>query len=626
MFSRNITTVFEKIEELENVVGFLECFLEVYLVDRGNDVFSVKNSKLFSVEKLVSIANGIKSDMGANLPIHLGEVGEEYSTISLKFSVSDDELLMVGICRREDYISKGNFMYIAIFKLIAMYIKSIFEFISTISKMNEKVSDYERAINFYDATFTTINKDMLLAYILDEIIVEMNAEVGGIVIVDNELRKIADFYLGVEHDLISVIIEEVKNNYSITKSKVFLEGDFLLKIERRFGRKISSVLFYPLLLDNEVLGFVVLINKKLGLNYAMFSDEDVRLLDSITRPAKVTIKNYIMFKELFFLNQFNTKILSSIDKLVLITGLDGSINYINKSNLKNLANVITESVNSTQVGDVKNMEVENDGKVYEVNVSTMYDELGKPEGLLWVIEDVTYKKELLNNYIVSEKLNMMSEIVSGVAHEIRNPLTSIVGFIELLKVRKNDPDFIEKFVSIASLETGRIINLLNSFMKFTKPINYEMTEVDLSKVISSTLDILHYQIVKKNITVINNVLSPVLVVGNYDLLLQVFTNLILNSIQAINHNDGRIEIEYISLYKGKNFEGVCIKDNGVGISHSIRNKIFDPFFTTKSEGTGLGLSICQKIISDHKGFISFESKEGKGTVFSVFLPSLLSKV
>jgi signal transduction histidine kinase len=274
--------------------------------------------------------------------------------------------------------------------------------------------------------------------------------------------------------------------------------------------------------------------------------------------------------------------------------------------------------NKTEVGSV---EIEYEGKFYEVSVSTMYDELGNVEGTLWVIDDITYKKELLNNYIISEKLNMMSEIVTGVAHEIRNPLTSLFGFIELLKTRKDDIDFIEKFTSIASLEAGRIINLLNNFMKFAKPVNYDMSEVDLSKVISSTLDILRYQIVKKNITVINNISEPIVVMGNYDLLLQVFTNLILNSIQAINHNNGRIEIGYISVYKGKNFEGVYIKDNGVGIPNNIRNRIFDPFFTTKAEGTGLGLSICQKIINDHKGFISFDSKEGEGTTFTVFLPS-----
>ncbi len=619
MFFKDITTAFDKISGLINLVSFLECFEDVYVIDRGNTVFFVKESNVRSSEELVDLANEIRDEMIAGVPVYLGK-REDSLVMAFGFSVGDDEILIVGICNGDEANDGNDLKYIAVFKLIAMHVKSVFEFMSILGKIGEKIAEYEKVINFYNATYTTVNRDRLLAYILSEIIVEMNAEVGGIVIVDNELKKVGDFYLGVEENLVDMVIKELRAERGITKFGVISDEKFLKRIEREFNKKILSLLFYPLVLDDEILGFIVLINKKVGLSYVPFSERDIVVLDNITRPAKITIKNYIMYKELFFLNQFNSKILSSIDKLVLITTLDGVVTYINKPELSNLASRLIEKVevNRTEVGS---MEVEYEGKFYEVNVSTMYDEMGNVEGTLWVIDDITYKKELLNNYIISEKLNMMSEIVTGVAHEIRNPLTSLVGFIELLKTRKNDLDFIEKFISIASLETGRIINLLNSFMKFAKPVNYDMAEVNLSKVISSTLDILRYQVMKKNITVVNNITEPVVVIGNYDLLLQVFTNLILNSIQAINHDKGRIEIGYISIYKGKNFEGVYIKDNGVGIPNNIRNKIFDPFFTTKSEGTGLGLSICQKIVNDHKGFISFDSKEGEGTTFTVFLPS-----
>jgi signal transduction histidine kinase len=620
MFFKDITTAFDKISELINLVGFIECFDYIFIIDRSDTLFFVKDGKVRTSEELVDLANEIRKEMIVGLPIYLDKK-ESSIVMAFRFFIDDDEVLIVGISKNDDAYGSNDLKYVALFKLIAMYVKSVFEFMSTLGKIRDKLDEYEKIINFYNATYTTVNRDRLLAYILSEIIVEMNAEVGGIVIVDNELKKIGDFYLGVEESLVSAVIEELKAEHGVTKFSVIPDEKFLNKIERKFNKKVLSLLFYPLVLDDEILGFVVLINKKLGLSYVPFSERDIAILNSITRPAKVTIKNYIMYKELFFLNQFNTKILSSIDKLVLITTPDGVVTYINKPELKNLVSGLMERFelnNKTEVGSV---EIEYEGKFYEVNVSTMYDELGNVEGTLWVIDDITYKKELLNNYIISEKLNMMSEIVTGVAHEIRNPLTSLFGFIELLKTRKDDIDFIEKFTSIASLEAGRIINLLNNFMKFAKPVNYDMSEVDLSKVISSTLDILRYQIVKKNITVINNISEPIVVIGNYDLLLQVFTNLILNSIQAINHNNGKIEIGYISVYKGKNFEGVYIKDNGIGIPNNIRNRIFDPFFTTKAEGTGLGLSICQKIINDHKGFISFDSKEGEGTTFTVFLPS-----
>lgn len=148
-----------------------------------------------------------------------------------------------------------------------------------------------------------------------------------------------------------------------------------------------------------------------------------------------------------------------------------------------------------------------------------------------------------------------------------------------------------------------------------------MTEVSINNVISETIDILLYQINQKGIKVINKLDKEITIKGNHSLLLQVFTNIILNSIQAINHSKGEIEIGYLDYSdQGKDYIVIFIKDNGIGIPDELQEKVFDPFFTTKPNGTGLGLSISQKIIMEHGGFIRIKSKEQKETTIMVFLP------
>ncbi len=241
-------------------------------------------------------------------------------------------------------------------------------------------------------------------------------------------------------------------------------------------------------------------------------------------------------------------------------------------------------------------------------------------------------KETQARLIQSEKMAAMGQLVSGVAHELNNPMTSVVLYSQLVQQGNLDEaakQFIDKVISEA-LRAGKIVHGLLDFAR-QRPINRE--EIRINEVVKNSLDLIAYELNAHSIKV-NLTLSPQLpkLLADPHQLIQVFVNLIQNAWQAISaeHRRGNIRIttELITFTPGKNDDQsgrkvrISIQDDGPGIPAELLPKIFDPFFTTKPEGcgTGLGLSICQGIIADHGGEIRVESKAGEGSTFIIELP------
>lgn len=215
----------------------------------------------------------------------------------------------------------------------------------------------------------------------------------------------------------------------------------------------------------------------------------------------------------------------------------------------------------------------------------------------------------------SEKLKIVGELAAGMAHEIRNQLTTLKGFIDLSKSQSYN---IEPWVNIITNEITRMNELTSEFLQFSKP---HMSNMRLER-ISGCFDRVKYltesQALSKGHTLhihINDDSS--LVMMDRDKIVQVLINLIRNAIEAMDE-PGHIHI------RGKRmdlkFMVIEIQDTGKGISEDELPKIFDPFYTTKDEGTGLGLSICHKIIQDHGGTLSVKSVVNDGTLFIIVLP------
>lgn len=242
--------------------------------------------------------------------------------------------------------------------------------------------------------------------------------------------------------------------------------------------------------------------------------------------------------------------------------------------------------------------------------------LGKtPEQI--VQENKLLKQELLR----SERLKAIATFASGMAHEIKNPLTAIKTFAEYLPQKINDSEFLQKFSKIVSGEAGKIDNLVHQLLDFSKPASLQLKDTDIHKLIDETLELLSNELMRYKISVKKDYYNNKELITKVDpqQIKQVFLNLFLNAIEAMP-NGGEIFIQTNQQANQQtNKLTISIQDTGCGISEKDLAHIFEPFYSTKEKGSGLGLSIVYNIIKEHNGRIAVESILTKGTRFIIEL-------
>jgi two-component system, NtrC family, sensor kinase len=223
--------------------------------------------------------------------------------------------------------------------------------------------------------------------------------------------------------------------------------------------------------------------------------------------------------------------------------------------------------------------------------------------------------------IQSEKLSGIGEFIAGVAHELNNPLTSVMGFSEMLQNAEADPQH-KRHLEIIHKSALRCQKIVQSLLSFARRSEPERKAVCLNRLVEAALEILQYQLRTSNVEMILK-LDPNLPQAMVDpnQIQQVFVNLINNARQAIEAYQPKGWIKVSTARHGETVR-VVIQDNGPGISEANLSKIFDPFFTTKEvgKGTGLGLSLCYGIIKDHGGTVTPRSRPGEGATFIIELP------
>lgn len=239
------------------------------------------------------------------------------------------------------------------------------------------------------------------------------------------------------------------------------------------------------------------------------------------------------------------------------------------------------------------------------------------------VRERTAKLEATQNELVqAAKLSSLGQLVSGVAHEINNPLTTILGFSELMLARADlDPRLQPQLQAIRE-ESMRLKSLVANLSSFARHAPQRITRMDLREALDRLSDLRRYQLAAANIALrYERPAAPVWVQADKDQLVQVFFNLVLNAEQAIASIRSKGDI-WLACGVENGRAWATVRDNGPGISPSVRERIFDPFFTTKpvGQGTGLGLSISHGIIQQHHGTITAESAEGQGTIMRISLP------
>ena len=259
--------------------------------------------------------------------------------------------------------------------------------------------------------------------------------------------------------------------------------------------------------------------------------------------------------------------------------------------------------------------------------SPLFDENGKIEGVVVSCRDITEVKRLEEQLIQAEKLAAMGQMLAGVAHELNNPLTAILGASELLRDRGSVDEGVRRQLDMTYRQARRAARIVQNLLEFSRPASPQKKALDLNNIVDRTLQ-LHEHSLRRNSVEVDFRPSPGLpvTVGDANQLIQVFLNLISNAEQAIREvrPSGRIQIR---LGRSGSRIFAAVQDDGAGIKPETLPKIFDPFFTTKRPGggTGLGLSICLSIVREHGGDIEAESLPAGGAAFTVYLPIALSQ-
>ncbi len=258
-----------------------------------------------------------------------------------------------------------------------------------------------------------------------------------------------------------------------------------------------------------------------------------------------------------------------------------------------------------------------------MTASLLKDEKNAVRGIILTFQDITKVVEMEEQVRRQERLATIGSLAAGIAHEIRNPLASLSGSIQVLRKDLDLNGDNQHLMEIVLRETERLNTIITEFLEYARPRASSLEEIFLSSLVDETIMLLrNNRNFREDIKITRDVASSVILQADPQRMRQVFWNLLINACQALP-NGGEIKISAAPVSHSGDTEWlrVTISDNGQGIAREDIDKIFHPFFTTKTGGTGLGLAIVYRIIEDHGGTIDVESEPGKGARFRIMLPT-----
>jgi len=282
---------------------------------------------------------------------------------------------------------------------------------------------------------------------------------------------------------------------------------------------------------------------------------------------------------------------------------------------------LKESLDLGESISEKEMECEfTENKIVPVSISAskIINEEGKFVGQVIIIRDLGEVRRLQDEIRRTEKLAAIGGLAAGVAHEIRNPLSSIKGIASYYKGKFEDGSEDKEMAGVMIEEVDRLSRVISELLEFARPTKLNRKPSNINELLKHSTRLVEQEAAaKKNEIQLNLASGSVKADVDPDRLTQCFLNLFLNAMQAIE-SGGRLTVSSSTGVNG--YVAIDIKDSGSGIAAEDLSKIFDPYFTTKPKGTGLGLAIVHKVIEAHEGQIRVRSTIGQGTVFSIVLP------
>ena len=245
---------------------------------------------------------------------------------------------------------------------------------------------------------------------------------------------------------------------------------------------------------------------------------------------------------------------------------------------------------------------------------------GERIGALVIFQDITEIKGLEEKLRQADRLAALGTLSAGLAHEIKNPLSAIKTFVQLLPMKLQNASFLEKFNITVPREIDRINHLVEDLLELTRTRKRPLVHLDINQLITQVID-LHGEEMKKKGIAFEDHLDRSLphVHGDPENLYRALSNLVINSIQAMPEG-GLLSISSVQGNSGTPMIRIAIRDTGIGMDEETSKNLFNPFFTTKDKGVGLGMAFTRKIIEDHRGTIEVTSEKGKGTTFVLRFP------
>ena len=506
-----------------------------------------------------------------------------------------------------------------------------------IEKVQQRMVQFNEKLLLINSLIKQLNEDLDLKNtaraFLDGAIRLTAADYGLVTIYEGEKNRIT-IQSGVEfpETLVRALLLETEGLSIIndlSKDDSIFSG--LLKYN------IKSLLCAPLSLLENHAGMILLMSDV----ESTFSETDFRSLDIFFDSGCASLRNSLLFQIISKSQKFWQETFDAISDIIFAINARDEIIKCNRAFAAMLnteiRDIIGKKIDELNIDNplfycCKDYIKKNETDTMELShggvqclASTFKTNTPDGEDIrIFVVKDVTELRRLKEQLYHADKLASIGQLVSGVAHEINNPLTGILGYTELLKMKVKDQTITKELdkIYMAAERCKRIVENLLTFSRQRPP---ERTFVDINDLIESALELRIYWLRSNNIEVIREYANdlPAMFVDPQQIQ-QVFINMIVNAEYAVQETDKDEKWIKIKTYKKENEDRVCIEfhDNGVGIPSDSIHRIFDPFFTTKpvDKGSGLGLSISHGIIKEHEGDIRVQSTPGEGTVFYIELP------
>lgn len=408
------------------------------------------------------------------------------------------------------------------------------------------------------------------------------------------------------------------------------------------ANNIKSMMSIPLIVQDEAVGVLCVCSESPNL----YSEDDVRMLSIIASQSAAIYKE---LEALATLTSYTDNILSSIAAGVVTLDSDGVVltwnraaeSIVNRKAVEVVGLGYSEVIDNLKIAEADKTatlqiieKVRTTGKVYQgyklcyhplerdsmylnISASILWNNNGDPIGQVIIFEDITKEMKMEDEFRRMGELAAVGQLAASIAHELRNPLSSIKGAAQFLQKEYENEGAIVEFLDIIVEEVNGLSKLTTEFLEFARPMEFEIGPVDLNEIVRKTLQLMSVHLSESGVVVLDHLAEDMPTIqADGKQIEQVLRNIILNGLQAMP-DGGTLSIQTKSSAQSAE---LIISDTGLGIQEDKLARIFVPFFTTKTKGTGLGLSVVQKIVDNHGGRIDVSSIVGQGTTFKIIFP------